>query len=206
MDPTTLDETQMWMKNACHALCQAMSPAQEAATCNKIVAFGRSLSPCNQAHLMSLIPSISPSSATIVRHIARCFLLDIPIIDAERLEPLPDLTPYVNLLSPASGCGGPFDIPGNSDKQGYYDDLTHRVAILSRAMSDIEEYTLLERRAALAAPKETDLALDPEDTHEREKDRPSVLEQIKRELEMLHGRIGAFPCECIRVLVLTVLS
>ena len=140
---------------------------------------------------MSLVPSISPSSATIVRNVARCFLLDIPVIDADRLEPLPDLTPYVNLLSPASGCGGPFDIPGNSDKQGYYDDLTHRVAILSRAMSDIEEYTLLERRAALAAPKETDSALDPEDIHEKEKDRFSVLEQIKRELEMLHGRIGA---------------
>ena len=190
MDPTTSDEMQSWVRKACDSLARVMSTAQEAAAYHRLVTFGRALSPLNQSRLVSLIPPTSSPATRIARCIARSFLLDMAV-DTERPEDLPDLTPFVDLLSPLAGSGAPFDVMGNSDKDGFYEALTCRISILGRALSDIDEYTILEWKTTHAARKGVDHA-DEEDGAEHEKDREkmSVLEQIKRQLDMLHGRIG----------------
>lgn len=83
---------------------------------------------------------------------------------------------------------------GNADKEGYHDDLACRVSLLSLVLSDIDEYTLLEVQAAKSKATRENGRLAQEDTEKNEKDEDqlSVIEQVRMQLELLHGRIGAF--------------
>ena len=174
MDPTPSDNVLRAVRLACDSLGAGMTKNGEAIACAKLVAFGRPLSPANQAHLISLIPAVSRPMVRISRCAARALILDSPV-DIYQLEELPDVTPFVERLSPPAGSGAPFDVTGkNANTAGFFEDLTHRLSVLSQALSSIDEYTILERQT-----KETD--------HEEGE---TALEQIKRQLDLLHGRIG----------------
>ena len=65
-------------------------------------------------------------------------------------------------------------------------------------LSDIDEYTLLEVQAAkekAASGKERLALVGEEKAEDKENDEepPSIIEQVRTQLELLHGRIGA-PC------------
>ncbi|RPD74179.1 hypothetical protein L226DRAFT_560859 [Lentinus tigrinus ALCF2SS1-7] len=193
MDPTTSDELQTTIRKTCDIVVGAMTPSQEFAACTKIVPFGKTLTPSNQVLLISFIPSISPATVRMARCIARALLLDNMPTALEYEDGLPDLTPIVDLLAPAAGSGGPFDIPGNSEQEGFYDDLTCRVALLARVLSDIDEYTLRameeSRRKAEARKNGHPEDDDEPDNHDGKEAKLTVLEQIKRNLDLLHGKI-----------------
>ena len=194
MDPTTSDELQTMVRKTNDIVVEATTPWQEFSACTKIVSFGRTLSPPNQALLITFIPSISPATVRMARCIARALLLgDMPSA-LEYENGLPDLTPFVDLLAPAPGSGGPFDIPGNADQEGFYDALTCRVALLSRVLSDVDEYTLHamdEARRKAKARKNGHLEEDDDvDNNDNKEPKLTPLEQIKRNLDMLHGKIG----------------
>lgn len=172
---------------------------QEASLCEKLVAFGKTLSPVNQERLLSLIPCISPSTTRVARNLARALLLDASP-SARSYEKLPDLSPIIESLSPPSGSGGYFDVVGNANQDGYFEALTCRVFLLSRVLSDIDEYTMQEIQAAkeqAARDKErleiekaeggAEKKADEREAAETEKDSP--LERIRRLLEELHGKI-----------------
>ncbi|KAI0705006.1 hypothetical protein C8T65DRAFT_653413 [Cerioporus squamosus] len=192
MDPATSDELQTMVRKTCDIVVEAMTPWQEFAACTKVVPFGKTLTPPNQALLITFIPSISPSTVRMARCIARSLLLDVMPSALEYETGLPDLIPIADLLAPAAGSGGPFDIPGNTDKEGFYDDLTCRVALLGRVLSDVDEYTLsamdeAHRKAEARKnghPEENDEA----DNNDKEP-KLTALEQVKRNLDVLHGKI-----------------
>ncbi|KAL7281461.1 hypothetical protein ACG7TL_004776 [Trametes sanguinea] len=205
MDPGTPDGTLTDVRMSCDNVALAIEAAQadtfdlEASLCEKLVAFGKTLSPVNQEKLLSLIPCISPSTTRMARNLARALLLDASP-SARSYEKLPDLSPIIESLSPPSGSGGYFDVVGNANQDGYFDALTCRVFLLSRVLSDIDEYTMQEIQAAkeqAARDKErleiekaeggAEKKADEREAAETEKDSP--LERIRRLLEELHGKI-----------------
>ncbi|KAH9917660.1 uncharacterized protein BXZ73DRAFT_80783 [Epithele typhae] len=148
MDPTTSNETLVEIRKAGQSLAKAMSATSEELTiCQKLVLFGHTLSPENQALLLSSIPTASDPAFRIGRVVARALLLGITDINAEDLERLPPLKPLIELLSASAGSKGPFDVAGHANTPGFFDDLSCRVALLSRALiPDIHDYALQERR------------------------------------------------------------
>ena len=197
MDPTTSEDLRTEIRKACDSVEQAMGLAQqvELDACKKLVAFGKTLSPSNQALLVSFIPGSSASTVRIARCIARSLLLGTTPSSTEYQKNLPDLWPIIALLTPESGTGDHFDIPGNTDKEGYYDDLACRLSVLSRVLSDIDEYAAMETRAKGKGLRKS----EPEESIDKEKDKEkdvelepkqTLLQQISRSLDLLHGKIG----------------
>lgn len=169
---------------------------QEASLCEMVVRFGKPQSPPNQARLISLFPCSSPVTTRMARNISRSLLMD-NASSSRGYGKLPDLSPVVDLLSPPVGSGAHFDVHGNTDKEGFYDALASRVTLLSRVLSDIDEYTSLEVQAAkekASKRKEHGVQDGAEQNGEKgkEEEPPSIIEQIRTQLEMLHGRIGEF--------------
>lgn len=174
-----------------------------------IAGFGKTLSPLNQARLISLFPCVSPCTIRLARNVGRSLLMEGPA-SPRSYEKLPDLSPVVQLLSPAVGSGAHFDVAGNADKEGYHDELTSRVSLLSRVLSDIPEYTSLEVQAAKEqAAKEKalkDAGVAPasqaqqgehQDGEKEKEEQASIIEQVRTQLEMLHGKIGeSLPFVC----------
>ncbi|KAI0743927.1 hypothetical protein C8Q80DRAFT_1184087 [Daedaleopsis nitida] len=204
MDSTTSDSVQTEVRKAIDRLSLAMVPAHEFAACAKIIAFGRALTAPNQSLLVSMIPSTSLATIRMSRYVARSFLLDAEPTALQYSDELPPLAPLVDLLSPASGSGGYFDIVGNADKEGFYDDLTFRISLLGNALSDIDEYTIIEKQATQEAAmkqiwdamdKKLDAAagLDKVEEEEKEKEKEgsstSLVERVKNALDKLHGKI-----------------
>ncbi|PIL36089.1 hypothetical protein GSI_01749 [Ganoderma sinense ZZ0214-1] len=197
MDPTTSEDLRTELRKACDSVEQAMGLAQqvELDACKKLVAFGQDLSPPNQALLVSFISGTSTSTVHMARCVARSLLLGKVPSSAEYQKTLPDLWPVIVLLTPESGSCGHFDIPGNTDKEGYYDDLTCWLSVLSRVLSDIDEYTLLETRGMRKVPKKSELeGADKENDEEKEKElelepKLTLLQQVSRSLDLLHGKI-----------------
>ncbi|KAI0335023.1 hypothetical protein GY45DRAFT_1358674 [Cubamyces sp. BRFM 1775] len=202
MDPMTSEELLTEVRKVCDRISIAIEVAQgdtlelEAALCEKIVAFGKPLSPANQERLVSIFPCISSSTTRMARNVSRALLM-VTATSPRSYEKLPDLSPVLDLVAPPAGSGGYFDIAGHSDKEGYYDALTCRVSLLSRVLSDIDAYTALEIQAAKehAAREKERLASEhlesQEDKIEEKDDRESlpVLERIRIQLEELHGKI-----------------
>ncbi|KAI0762079.1 hypothetical protein BD413DRAFT_585376 [Trametes elegans] len=208
MDPTTSEDMATDIRKSCDNVARALEAAQgetfdlEASLWEKVVPFGKSLSPRNQERLISLFPCISSSTTRIARNVSRSLLLENT--PARGYERLADLAPVFDLLTPDLGSGAYFDIPVNTetDTDDFYDDLTSRVSLLSRVLSDIEEYTILELRAAkerAAREHERRLKAQAEgreqkkETKEKEEDKEeeqtSVLDMIRTQLDILHGRI-----------------
>lgn len=174
-----------------------------------IAGFGKTLSPLNQARLISLFPCVSPCTIRLARNVGRSLLMEGPA-SPRSYEKLPDLSPVVQLLSPAVGSGAHFDVAGNADKEGYHDELTSRVSLLSRVLSDIPEYTSLEVQAAKeqaakekalkeagAAPAGEVQQGEPQDGEKEKEEQASIIEQVRTQLEMLHGKIGeSLPFVC----------
>ncbi len=202
MDPSTSEELQTDIRQACDSLALAMTLSHEFAACTRIVAIAKSLTPPNQALLISFVPCISPATVRMSRCVARALLLDATPSAVEYQEELPALRPLIELLSPSHGSGRYFDILANAEKEGYFDDLVSRVTLVSKALTDIDEYTIVEKRSMQDSKKTDDEWKGEEDDEpDNEKDAPKMtaLEQIKRALEVLHGRIGAsFGCLCRR--------
>ncbi|KAI0665954.1 hypothetical protein C8Q78DRAFT_985552 [Trametes maxima] len=202
MDPSTLVETLTEIRQSCDNIATVIEAAQgdtldlEISLCEKLVPFGKTLSPPNQSRLISLFPCISGSSTRMARNIGRALLMDGPTCP-QSYEKLPDLVPIIGLLSPPPGSLGFFDITGNTDKEGYYDALTCRVTLLGRVLSDIDEYTMLEIRAAkeqAARDKErldqaTSEGRKEEKREDKDDEKLTHLEVIRRHLEDLHGKI-----------------
>ena len=202
MDPTTPEDLQTEVRKACDSLASAMTPSHELATCSKIVEFGKTLSPANQSLLISFIPSTSPATVRMARCVSRALLLGAAPSAAEYENDLPELGPLIDLLSPPSGSEGPFDIAGNSNKKGFFDDLTSRLSLVSKALSDVDEYAIVEKRAMDEAKKpvgkKAQSDMDPkqeggdDDEEEKKPSKMTPLEQVKRALDILHGKIGAY--------------
>ncbi|EIW62887.1 uncharacterized protein TRAVEDRAFT_69101 [Trametes versicolor FP-101664 SS1] len=207
MDPTATDDLLMEIHKTCDAIGCAIDAAQgdsfhvEASLCTMIAGFGKTLSPLNQARLISLLPCVSPCTTRLARNVGRSLLMEAPA-SPRGYEKLPDLSPVVQLLSPAVGSGAYFDVAGNADKEGYHDELTSRVSLLSRVLSDIPEYTSLEVQAAKEqAAKEKahkDAGAPPageaeqgehQDGEKEKEEQASIIEQVRTQLEMLHGKI-----------------
>ncbi|KAH9892773.1 hypothetical protein C8Q73DRAFT_699394 [Cubamyces lactineus] len=202
MDPMTSEELLTEVRKACDRVSIAVEVAQgstlelEADLCQKIVTFGRTLSPANQERLVSIFPCISSSTTRMARNVSRALLMDTATTPRS-YEKLPDLSPVLALIAPPAGSGGFFDIVGSSHKEGYYDELTCRVSLLSRVLSDIDAYTALEIQAAKehAAREKEGLANEQagaqEDQIEEKDDKEAlpVLERIRIQLEELHGKI-----------------
>ncbi|KAI8993907.1 hypothetical protein BD414DRAFT_527870 [Trametes punicea] len=204
MDPTTPEALMTEVRICCDHIALAIEAAQgnslnlEASLCEKVVAFGKTLSPLNQERLISLFPCTSRSTTRLARNVARSLLTDAPA-STRSYEKLPDLSPIVDLLSPSAGSEEYFDIPGNTNHEGYFHALTCRVFLLSRVLSDIDEYTMLEIEAAKehATREKERLAKERakgrQDTKAVEKEaeeRLSNLERIRMQLDELHGKIS----------------
>ncbi|KAI0829804.1 hypothetical protein BC628DRAFT_1358852 [Trametes gibbosa] len=198
-DPTTSEDLLVEVHTTCESIARSIEIAQgdsfdlETSLSEMVVAFGKTLSPINQARLISLFPCVSSSTTRMARNIARILLIDGPSI-LRSYEKLPNLSPVVDLLTPPVGSGAYFDVMGNADKDGYHDDLTCRVSLLGRVLSDIDEYTLLEVQAAkekAASGKERLALVGEEKAEDKENDEepPSIIEQVRTQLELLHGRI-----------------
>ncbi|TFK84460.1 hypothetical protein K466DRAFT_553515 [Polyporus arcularius HHB13444] len=193
MDPMTTEALQTTVRMTCDTVVDAMTPWQEFAACTKIASFGKTLSPANQAHLITFIPLISPATTRMARCIARSMLLNAMPSALEYENGLPDLVPIADLLAPAPGSGGPFDIPGNSDNEGFYDALTCRVTLLGRVLSDVDEYTLRamdEAHRKAEARKNGQPEEDDEADNNDKEPKLTDLEQVKRNLDILHGKIA----------------
>ncbi|KAI0633567.1 hypothetical protein C8Q77DRAFT_1057120 [Trametes polyzona] len=202
MDPATSDDLLVEVHQACDKIACALEAAQgdtlelEASLCEKVVAFGKTLSPSNQARLISLFPCISPSTTRMARNLGRALLLDAPV-SARAYEKLPALAPVLDLITPQAGSGGYFDVVSNADKEGYHEALASRIAVLSRVLSDIDEYTLLEMEAAkerkrLAKEHEQQQregATDEVGKKEEREEPLSILEQIRAQFDLLHNKI-----------------
>ena len=116
---------------------------------------------------------------------------------AEYQKNLPDLLPVVDFLTPAPGSCKPFDVVGNMDKAGYYDDLTFKVTLLGRVLSDVDEYALVDKRAAQRVPKTSGPKDGGDGGKAPEKElepKLTLLEQVSRSLNVLHGKIGTVGC------------
>ena len=86
-----------------------------------------------------------------------------------------------------------FDILGNGEKAGYFDDLADYVEILGTFFNDVDEYV---KRA-----QDNKKTAKPTASSKSSGDKtPTELDEIKNALDRLHGRIGMlYMCEfCIR--------
>lgn len=214
MDPTTSEDLQTEVRKACDSVEQAMGLAQKVKldVCKKLVAVGKGLSPPNQALLVSFIPGTSASTVRMARCVARSLLLGTIPSSTEYQKNLPDLWPVIVLLTPESGSCKHFDVSGNTSREGYYDDLTCWLSVLSRVLSDIDEYTMMETRAARLARKRpepeegTDKDQDQDQETEKELEpKQTLLQQVSRSLDLLHGKIGTSARVhgfCVRVLTI----
>ncbi|OCH88872.1 hypothetical protein OBBRIDRAFT_888789 [Obba rivulosa] len=157
------------------------------AACSKIIKFAKDLKPFNQVYLLSFIMGSSPQTARMARWIARRLLLDASSPIFETYSALPPLAPVVEVLSAPSGSEGPFDILGNADKPDYYENLACYVELLSRTLTDIDEYVAEE----LAQDGEASMpeSSSPSKMGLGKEKPPTPLEQIKTLLDRLHGKI-----------------
>ncbi|KAI0645910.1 hypothetical protein C8Q79DRAFT_1091882 [Trametes meyenii] len=202
MDPSTREEMLTEIRQSCNNVATVIEATQgdaldlEISLCEKLIPFGKTLSPSNQSRLISLFPCIAPSTTRMARNIGLALLMDGPIAP-QSYEKLPDLVPIIDLLSPPSGSLGFFDITGNTDKEGYYDALACRITLLSRVLSDVDEYTMLEIRAAKEQATRDKERLEQatsdgrkeEKGEDKDDEKLTHLELIRRHLEDLHGKI-----------------
>ncbi|KAH9930387.1 hypothetical protein B0H21DRAFT_106737 [Amylocystis lapponica] len=187
LDPSTSSELQRVITVTIDYLGRAIpsdagDPSEtEGAVCSRISEFAKELTPINKAHLMSFMMGGCSQTERMARWIARSLLLGTS--SAEPYSSLPSLGSIVTLLSPAPSSEAIFDIPGNSDKDDYYEDLTCYVTILSMALTDIDGYVAEEKAAPRAAE-----GTPTKDATPKEKP-PQLLEQIRTLLDGLHGKI-----------------
>ena len=151
----------------------------------------KSLSPLNQALLLSFFARGSPSCLRIARavanhvltglaiHFVSCALLSVhfylTVVAFQANYALPPLGPLIALLSRPDG---PFSIRDSTD----YDALTSRIAVLGVALSGIESYVAEESML-----RKTAQAAIPEGSPRKKE--PAPLELVKARLDAMHGKI-----------------
>ncbi|KAH9929531.1 uncharacterized protein BXZ73DRAFT_102061 [Epithele typhae] len=195
LDSTTSDQALVEVKRANDSLAKALSAAEELILCKKLVPFGQKLSPANQALLLSSIPSVSDSAIRIARVVARALLLGTSDLSADDLDHLPSLRPLIGLLSAPSGSKEAFDVTGNADAPGFFNDLSCRVELLSRALTNIHDYAIQELRSVSSSAsqdlnKSTDGDASKESVfRERDRQKTTPLQHITARLNTLHGNI-----------------
>lgn len=96
----------------------------------------------------------------------------------------PPLKPLISLLSPSHGSLEIFDILGNAEQAGYYEDLASYIQILNVVLNDIDGYAQIEESEKSNQPVASLMASPGQDKPLTE------LEQIKSSLDRLHGKIS----------------
>lgn len=151
----------------------------------RILAYAASLTPANQAHLLSLFAGGCPQTARIARWVAQGLLLgdDVPVY-----SPLLSLEPLREMLSGIDGPRRMFEVDGNTD----YEDLGFYVDLLAVALTNVNGYVAEERRLARLEKSAAAAQRIPADSPGRLKaDKPpTTLEAIRAALDSLHGDIG----------------
>ncbi|TCD69819.1 hypothetical protein EIP91_006132 [Steccherinum ochraceum] len=156
----------------------------ESQIANRVLEYALGLHPINQAYLLSLFNRSCPQSSRIARWVARGCLLRLSHSSPGAYTGLPDISPFISLLSPSPNSREPFDIFGNANEDGFFEDLGYRMDILSFALSDIDGYVQEERLAAASQPA------PPPSPRTGGTEKPqSPLETVKTLLDTLHGRI-----------------
>lgn len=139
----------------------------------RVLDLARSLSPSNQALLLSFFARGSLSCLRIARAVANHLLTCLAIQPANYA--LPPLGPLIDALSHPDG---PFSIRDSTD----YDALTSRIAVLGVALSGIESYvaeeSMLRKTAQAAIPEGSP-----------RKKGPLPLELVRARLDAMHGKI-----------------
>ena len=161
----------------------------------RVLDLSRSLSPFNQALLLSFFARGSPSCLRIARAVASHVLTGLDIRSVSRplllihfyitdvvfqaSYALPPLGPLIAVLSHPDG---PFCIRDSTD----YDALTSRIAVLGVALSGIESYVAEE-----STLRKTAHAAIPEGSPRKKE--PLPLELLRARLDAMHGKI----CTCL---------
>lgn len=97
-----------------------------------------------------------------------------------------------------------FDLHGNADKTDYYEDLSCAITILGKVLTGIDEYISDEMRNSrleASSPKKG------ETLESIPKKSSDTLEQIKKTLELIHGKIGALvisQCDGINEIIMKI--
>lgn len=157
----------------------------------RVFDLARSLSPSNQALLLSFFARGSPSCLRVARAVSNHVLIGLAIqpvscalllahfyitdVAFQASYALPPLGPLIAVLSHPDG---PFSIRDSTD----YDALTSRIAVLGIAMSGIESYVAEE------SMRKTALTAILEGSSPRKKETPP-LELVKGRLDAMHGKI-----------------
>ncbi|CAL1706939.1 unnamed protein product [Somion occarium] len=184
LDPSTSAALARDIRSTIEDLCSSVNDAAcEEQIALKVLSYATQLEPINKSLVVSMFVRGSLQSTRIARWIARKMLLGPNDPAVGPYIHLPSLKPYIELLSPTVGSQGLFDIPGNSDKPEYYEELLCHVEILGVALTDIDGYVEEERAANRDAPRSSILD-SPSKIRER-----SDLETVTRQLDLLHGRI-----------------
>jgi len=145
----------------------------ETSVAERVLELAKSLSPSNQALLLSFFARGSPSSLRIARAVANYVITDLTIQPASYA--LPPLGPLITVLSHPDG---PFSLRDSTD----YDALTSRIAVLGVALSGIESYIIEENML-----RKTAQAAIPEGSPRKRESFP--LELVKAQLDAMHGKI-----------------
>ncbi|KAI0949519.1 hypothetical protein AcW1_009108 [Taiwanofungus camphoratus] len=163
----------------------------EVTACSMIVNFAHNLAPINKAHLLSFIVGGCLQTERMARWIARSLLLNTVPPTADSYTSLPSLSPIMTLLSPPSGSEAIFDIQSNSEKNEYYDDLANHLDVLSKALTNVDDYVTEEKQTSRHEPDIVHTGNTDDGSKQganREKSSPP-LEQIRILLDGLHGKI-----------------
>ncbi|KAH8985992.1 hypothetical protein EDB86DRAFT_2957228 [Lactarius hatsudake] len=145
----------------------------EISVAERVLDLAGSLSPSNQALLLSFFARGSPSCLRIARAVANHVLIDSAIQPASYA--LPPLGPLISVLSHPDG---PFSVRDSTD----YDALTSRIAVLGIALSGIESYVAEESML-----RKTAQAAMPEGSPRKKE--PLPLELVRARLDAMHGKI-----------------
>lgn len=103
----------------------------------------------------------------------------------ETSSKLPPLSNLIQLLSPAHGSAGLFDIQTNADMVDY-EDLGYQVEILNVALSCIDDYVAEERRIE----REESMLDSPRKLSKQKL--PTPLDMVRTAIDVIHGKIGEF--------------
>ncbi|KAH9057303.1 hypothetical protein EDB87DRAFT_1752563 [Lactarius vividus] len=145
----------------------------EVSIAERVLDLAGSLSPSNQALLLSFFARGTPSCLRIARAVANHVLIDSAVQPANYT--LPPLGPLISVLSHPDG---PFSVRDSTD----YDALTSRIAVLGVALSGIESYVAEE-----STLRKTAQAAMPEGSSRKKE--PLPLELVRARLDAMHGKI-----------------
>ncbi|KAI9442445.1 hypothetical protein H4582DRAFT_1928434 [Lactarius indigo] len=145
----------------------------EVSVAERVLDLTMSLSPSNQALLLSFFARGSSSCLRIARAVANHALADSTIQPSSY-----DLPPLGPLISVLSHPDGPFSVRDSTD----YDALTSRIAVLGVALSGIESYVAEESML-----RKTAQAAMPEGSPRKKE--PLPLELVRARLDAMHGKI-----------------